>query len=190
MGGNSGQKTRGRVCSVSRFGRSRDSENCFRCVRDASMSSRPEDLEGLLKEVRVEDQEVAREGFESGMANKAIKQMCTQAEMLRELRCPNGIGPSAGFTARVMARIDAERPATIWDLFVSPVLAKQLVFASLVLMAMLAGFMVARTSDRAVLSQHTERTLIRVEHPVDIGVDPRRDRQNMLATLASYQGGN
>jgi hypothetical protein len=154
------------------------------------MPNRPADVEGLLKEVRAEDQGLAREGFEAGMAKEAVKAMCKHAEYLKELRCPESVSVPVGFTARVMARIDSDRPATIWDLFVSPALARQLVFASFVLMAMLAGFLVARSSDQAVLSKHTEHTLIRVEHPADIGVDPRRDRQNMLATLASYQGGN
>lgn len=154
------------------------------------MRNRPEDVEGLLREVRAEDQVLAREGFEAGMAKDAVKSMCRQAELLKELRCPEAVSVPTGFAARVMARIDSDRPASIWDLFVSPALARQLLFASFVLMAMLAGFLVARSSDQAVLSKHTERTLIRVEHPVDIGIDPRRDRQNMLATLASYQGGN
>lgn len=114
--------------------------------------------------------------------------MCEHADLIRELRCPQPVQLDAGFTARVMARIEADKPASIWDLFVSPALAKQLTFASLVLMAMLAGFLFARSSEQALLSRHTERTLIRVEHPENLGMDPQRDRQNMLATLASYRG--
>lgn len=151
------------------------------------MGLQQDEIDALVMATRAEQREIAREGFEAGMSRKSVKDMCDHAEMLRDLRCPANVSLDASFTARVMARIDAEKPACIWDLFVSPVLAKQLTFASLVLMAMLAGFLFARSSEQAMLTQHTERTLIRVEHPVDLGLDPQRDRQNMLATLASYR---
>jgi hypothetical protein len=122
------------------------------------------------------------------MSQRDVERMCEHADLLRELRCTERITLDASFTARVMARIEAEKPASIWDLFVSPALAKQLTFASVVLMAMLAGFLFARSAEQATLTQHTQQTLIRVEHPENLGLDPQQDRQNMLATLASYRG--
>lgn len=152
------------------------------------MSIRQDDFDPLANAARSNQAELVREGMERGMSRRQVDRMCEHAELLRELRCPHRVALDAGFTARVMARIEADKPSSIWDLFVSPLLAKQLTFASLVLMAMLAGFLVARSSDQTVLSRHTEQTLIRVEHPENLGLDPQRDRQNMLATLASYRG--
>ncbi|MCW5964705.1 MAG: hypothetical protein KIT83_11755 [Bryobacterales bacterium] len=152
------------------------------------MSIRQDDFDPLANAAMAAQAELVREAMERGMSRRHVQQMCEHAELLHELRCPERVTLDAGFTARVMARIEADKPASIWDLFVSPLLAKQLTFASLVLMAMLAGFLFARSSEQAMLSQHTEQTLIRVEHPENLGLDPQRDRQNMLATLASYRG--
>jgi hypothetical protein len=153
------------------------------------MGHRQEDIEKLVEALRVDRKDLAREGFEAGMSREAVERMCEQADLLQELRCPEPIVLDAGFTARVMARIEAEKPSSIWDLFVSPALAKQLSFAALVLMAMLAGFLFARSSDESVMARHTQETLMRVEHPENLGMDRQQDRQNMLATLASYRSG-
>lgn len=153
------------------------------------MGHRQKEIDKLVETTRVNRKDLAREGFEAGMAREAVERMCEQADLLQELRCPERVALDPGFTARVMARIEADKPASIWDLFVSPVLAKQLSFAALVLMAMLAGFLFARSSDQSVLAQHTQQTLIRAEHPENLGMDRQQDRQNMLATLASYRSG-
>lgn len=146
------------------------------------------DEEAFLGGLPAEDRKTALEGFEAGMNKKEVQLMCDQARFLREMRCPEGVELRPGFAARVMARIESEKPASIWDLFVSPALAKQLAFASLVLMAMLAGFVVARSTDQSLLAVRTQQMLLEKEHPVDLGKDPSRDRQNMLVTLASYRG--
>ena len=145
-------------------------------------------VEAFLAGLPMEDRRTAAEGFEAGMSEKEVQWMCDHARFLRELRCPEDVQLRPGFAARVMAHIEAEKPASIWDLFVSPALAKQLAFASLVLMAMLAGFVVARSADQSVIATRTQQMLMEREHPADIGLDPARDRQNMLVTLASYKG--
>ena len=144
--------------------------------------------EAYLTGLSPEDRRTATEGFEAGMKQKEVQLMCDQARFLRDLRCPEEVRLRPGFASRVMARIDAEKPASIWDLFVSPALSKQLVFASLALMAMLAGFVVARSAEQTMIAVETQRVLMEPEHPGDLGIDPVRDRQNMLVTLANYQG--
>lgn len=153
------------------------------------MGHRQDDIDKLAETVRADRRDLAREGFEAGMTRDAVERMCEQADLLHELRCPETISLDAGFAARVMARIEADKPSSIWDLFVSPALAKQLSFAALVLMAMLSGFLFARSADQSVLARHTKQTLMRAEHPENLGMDPQRDRQNMLATLANYRSG-
>ncbi len=144
--------------------------------------------EAYLTGLPPEDRRTAAEGFEAGMNQKEVQTMCEQARFLRELRCPEDACPRPGFTLRVMARIESEKPAAIWSLFVSPALSKQLAFASLVLMAMLAGFLLARSAEQSMIAVETQRVLMEPEHPGNLGADPARDRQNMLVTLANYQG--
>lgn len=144
--------------------------------------------EAYLNGLPPEDRRTATEGFAAGMNPIEVQTMCEQARFLRELRCPEGVYPRPGFTSRVMARIESEKPTAIWNLFVSPLLSKQLAFASVVLMAMLAGFLVARSAERSMIAVETQRVLMEPEHPGNLGVDPARDRQNMLVTLANYRG--
>ena len=146
------------------------------------------DVDVFLSALAPEDRVTAREGLEAGMNENEVKLMCEHARFLREMRCPEHVQLNPGFAGRVLARIESEKPASVWDLFVSPALSKQLAFASLVLMAMLAGFVVARSTDQAVLAVRTQRVLMQQEHPENLGLDPVRDRQNMLVTLASYRG--
>lgn len=146
------------------------------------------DEDAYLTGVCPEDRRTAIEGFEAGMKQKEVQLMCEQARFLRDLRCPEDVHLRPGFASRVMARIESEKPASIWDLFVSPALSKQLAFASLALMAMLAGFVVARSAEQTMLVVQTQRVLMEPEHPGNLGADPVRDRQNMLVTLASYRG--
>lgn len=144
--------------------------------------------EAYLAGLTPEDRRTAIEGFEAGMKQKEVQLMCAQARFLRDLRCPEDVGPRPGFALRVMARIESEKPASVWDLFVSPALSKKLAFASLALMAMLAGFVVARSAEQTMITLETQRVLMEPEHPGNLGKDPARDRQNMLVTLANYQG--
>lgn len=146
------------------------------------------DDEAYLAGLPPEDRRTAVEGIEAGMKQKEVQLMCAQARFLRDMRCPEDARLRPGFASRVMARIESEKPASIWDLFVSPALSKKLAFASLALMAMLAGFVVARSAEQTMMTVETQRVLMEPEHPGNLGMDPVRDRQNMLVTLANYQG--
>ncbi|MCC7342580.1 MAG: hypothetical protein IT170_15970 [Bryobacterales bacterium] len=146
------------------------------------------DEEAYLAGLPLEDRRTAIEGIEAGMNQKEVQLMCEQARFLRDMRCPDDVCLRPGFALRVMARIESEKPASIWDLFVSPALSKKLAFASLALMAMLAGFVVARSAEQTMMTVETQRVLMEPEHPGNLGTDPVRDRQNMLVTLANYQG--
>lgn len=146
------------------------------------------DDEAYLAGLPPEDRRTAVEGIEAGMKQKEVQLMCAQARFLRDMRCPEDVHLRPGFASRVMARIESEKPASIWDLFVSPALSKKLAFASLALMAMLAGFVVARSAEQTMMTVETQRVLMEPEHPGNLGMDPARDRQNMLVTLANYQG--
>ena len=112
--------------------------------------------------------------------------MKSHSDLLRELRSGDDVQPSPGFYARVMNRVEGDLPTTIWDLFLSPQLVQRLTYASLILAAMLFGFLAANHTDRIILARSPETAITQQEHPDNLGADRQRDRQNMLITLAGY----
>lgn len=67
-----------------------------------------------------------------------IAAMEAQATLVRRLRAPSEAEPRAGFYARVLERIEAEGPISIWNLFVESPFGKRIALASFAL-AMLLG---------------------------------------------------
>src|SRR6202040_2948978 len=78
-----------------------------------------------------------------------IQRMREQRALLRELRAPEGFAdePRPGFYARVMERIEAEGPLSIWSLFTESAFSRRIAVASLAL-ALLVGVYVL-TSERS-----------------------------------------
>ena len=78
-----------------------------------------------------------------------IQGMREQTALLRELRPPEGFlsEPRPGFYARVMERIEAEGPISIWNLFIESAFGRRIAVASLAL-ALLVGFYLV-TSERS-----------------------------------------
>jgi hypothetical protein len=67
-----------------------------------------------------------------------VNAMRNQAALLRELRAPQEEEePRPGFYARVLERIEAEGPASIWNLFFDSTFGQRLAIASLALAALL-----------------------------------------------------
>src|ERR1035438_1996765 len=64
-----------------------------------------------------------------------IGQMREQAALLRELRAPADLDLDAqpGFYARVLQRIEAEGPVSIWNLFIESALGRRIAVASMAL---------------------------------------------------------
>lgn len=69
-----------------------------------------------------------------------VSGMQAQAALLRELRAPENLElePRPGFYARVLQRIEAEGPVSIWNLFIDSAFGRRIAVASLAL-ALLAG---------------------------------------------------
>lgn len=80
---------------------------------------------------------------------EALSGMREQAAWLRELRAPENLDlePRPGFYARVLQRIEAEGPVSIWYLFIESAFGRRIAIASLAL-ALLAGVYVV-TAERA-----------------------------------------
>jgi hypothetical protein len=90
-----------------------------------------------------------------------IRGMREQALLLRELRAPDGteMEPRAGFYARVMGRIEAEGPISIWNLFIESAFGRRIAIASMALALLLGVYLVSaeRSVDEpATASQQTQ----------------------------------
>jgi predicted anti-sigma-YlaC factor YlaD len=105
-------------------------------------------LEEVLREtdgVRVENGPVAGHLSECHECREEVAAMRHQARELRALSITRDSlqddtpGPRAGFYARVMERIEAQRPIDIWELFFDSAFARRIAMAS-VAMTVLFGF--------------------------------------------------
>ena len=77
-----------------------------------------------------------------------VTAMRAQSAALRELRAPDDAEPRPGFYARVMERIEAQGPASIWNLFIESAFGRRIAVASLALALLLGVYVIS--SERAV----------------------------------------
>lgn len=77
-----------------------------------------------------------------------VTAMRTQNELLREWAMPEAaeVEPQAGFYARVLEQIAAQRPVSIWALFTDSLMGRGLAMASLAAALMLGAFVVTTES--------------------------------------------
>ena len=118
--------------------------------------------------------------------DRAMVETCArQAKALRTLK--TDVEPSAGFYARVMERIEAQRGVSLWSLFLEPVFGKRLAFGALALFVLLSGVAFTSASDNAaVASTLPEQVLVYHEVESNSVADVQHDRGVVLATLASW----
>jgi predicted anti-sigma-YlaC factor YlaD len=123
-----------------------------------------------------------------GDCSGEIGGMRSQARLLQLLRLPEEVEPGAGFYARVMERIDAQRSASPFYAFLDLHLAHRLIFASLTAVIVLGSYLVYTERAQsfggfglvsALASQTPERDLV--------GAHPAQDRETVLLALASYK---
>jgi len=81
--------------------------------------------------------------------SQEIGEMREQAAWLHELRAPADVElePRPGFYARVLQRIEAEGPVSIWNLFIESAFGRRIAVASLALALLLGIYVVS--SERA-----------------------------------------
>ena len=87
---------------------------------------------------------------ECGECREAVAAMCEQAAMLRQLRPAHAetVEPRAGFYARVMDRIEAQTPSSVFTLFFDSLFGRRIAMASLA-MALLLGVYVISSEQMA-----------------------------------------
>src|ERR1035437_40185 len=76
-----------------------------------------------------------------------------QSSLIRSLRVSDEeTAPAAGFYARVMERIDAQRPISLWSVFLQPLFARRVLYASLALFLFLGSSMLWTGETHEVLA--------------------------------------
>ncbi len=89
-------------------------------------------------------QDAAREHMnDCAECRDEITAMADQAAMLRDLKAPENFDaePRPGFYARVMERIEASTPVSIWNLFIESQFGRRLAYASLALFLVLGVYL-------------------------------------------------
>jgi len=149
-------------------------ERLEECLRDAPGKELPPEFEEHLRAC-----EECRE---------TLSWMQQQCRMLRELRPPSPMDPAPGFYARVLERIEAQQKSSIWSVFLDPVFDRHLVAASLALTVLLGSYLAfAEPGSAAPVAAPAETIMVVEDHPPGLGQDRQRDRETILATLASYR---
>jgi hypothetical protein len=90
-----------------------------------------------------------------GDCRDQIAAMTAQAELVRQLKPPSQLDPRPGFYARVLERIEAEGPVSIWNLFVESAFGRRIAVASFALAMLLGIYLVTaeRVAEPMVASQ-------------------------------------
>jgi hypothetical protein len=120
---------------------------------------------------------------ECGECREEISGLRAHAAMLRTLRVNDDtLAPRPGFYARVMERIEAQRPIDIWQLFFDSVFGRRIAVASVALALLFSLYLVS--SER--LAQPV--TISVEDHPgMTLSAAGLPDKDTVLVDLVTYR---
>lgn len=114
------------------------------------------------------------------------------SQLLRSLGSGNEVEPRPGFYARVVERIQAQQPASIWSVFLERKFGFRLAVASAALVALLATYLVTSEANGpefiaapGVASTSGPRNAV-TSSPSTASDEGRQERDAVLVDLASY----
>jgi len=152
-----------------------------------------EHLEGRLSGNLPAEQKQLLEEHLAGCAacQEEWKMLERSAGWLRQWRPPEeGLEPAPGFYARVMERIDHQREAPFWAMLVDPAFGRRLVFACLLLLAVVGAY-VADLEPASFSNRHSPEAVLAGQPNLlpspRLGPDLQRNREAMLATLVAIR---
>jgi anti-sigma factor RsiW len=116
-----------------------------------------------------------------------VAAMRAHQQIFASLRCPQPVSPAPGFYARVRQRIEQQRAASIWSLFVQPAFSRRLSYASLALLLLLTAA-VWQSGPEPVIDQGNPMAVFALDLPEASGLDPGHDRAVVLTHLVSAGG--
>lgn len=135
-------------------------------------------LKGSVSEIPVE---FHRHLGECKECASELRRLEAQSQLLRSLHSAGDAAPRPGFYARVMERIEAQRPVPIWSVFLDRKFGFRLAVASGMLAALLGGYLV--TSEPAGPETGVAAT-VTTSASSDMRAQQQRDA--VLVDLASY----
>jgi hypothetical protein len=112
--------------------------------------------------------------------------MRKQAALLRTLRPPTEVEPRSGFYARVMERIEAQRPISIWNLFFESAMGRGLAMASMAFALAMGIYLVSseRIAEQTFVVKGQPDWVLS-EDMANPGIAP--DRDSVLVNLVTYR---
>ena len=118
---------------------------------------------------------------------RVMEQMRRQSELLKVLHPRTETEPAPGFYARVIDRIEALRPVSVWSIFLEPGFSRKIAYASLALLVLM-GTLAISVDRQEDLSPSSPEVILAEELPVSpFGVDQEHDREVVLVNLATYE---
>lgn len=121
---------------------------------------------------------------------KAIEQMAHVSGLFGTLNLPeeDSLGPSPGFHARVLDRIERNWQPPFWDFFLRPVVIKRVALASCAWLFLLFSANLYQTSGQPSIEQIAQTVLAQPPESADycnvrLGCDIELNRSSMLAAV-------
>jgi anti-sigma factor RsiW len=156
-----------------------------------------QNLEDFLKgSTRQMPQEFQAHLEACGECANELRLLESQSKMLRSLQCDAAIEPRAGFYARVIERIEARGPASIWTLLLEPSFGRRLAMASATLVLLLGTYLVTTEpgyngAENSIASNRVTVAYDNTSSQVDVAsgaetLQQQRQRDAVLVNLASY----
>ncbi|MEP6539705.1 MAG: hypothetical protein ABJF23_30520 [Bryobacteraceae bacterium] len=120
--------------------------------------------------------------------NAEAAEMKAHNELFKTLKVNGEVSPDAAFYARVMSRIETQRPS-IWNIFGESMFAKRLAYASLTFVVLLGTYFISSTDNEPQIANNSspEMLMSNDPHPTEVGTDPQKDREAILVNLATFQ---
>ncbi|MBI3681648.1 MAG: hypothetical protein HY235_14800 [Acidobacteria bacterium] len=119
---------------------------------------------------------------------ECVRELTEQSRLLRSLRPPDGLEPAPGFYGRVIDRIQLQKSASIWSVFLEPLFARRLMYASAVATLLLGIFLFTSPKDENMASSMPEQILAEDDAPPPAQlVDLEQDRNMVFVQLTTYQ---
>jgi predicted anti-sigma-YlaC factor YlaD len=112
-----------------------------------------------------------------------LSAMRHQAAMLRALRTNDDVSPRAGFYARVMERIEAQRPIDIWQLFFDSAFARRMAMASMVLVVFFGVYLISSEHYAPPVAVAVEE----VQPGMTLSQAGLPDKDTVLVNLVTYR---
>ncbi len=118
-----------------------------------------------------------------------VAAMREHAALLRELRAPAEIESRPGFYARVMERIEAQGPGSIWNIFFESPFGRRIAIASMALVVLLGLFLV---SSEQLMPLNEPVQIAGEDQPASVLATPGSpagtpDRDSVLVNLVTYR---